>query len=70
MVSLAIALVLIGIGSFMLVNLFLGIFSNIFCAIALADSAKGHTASFNVPWYLWYPPVPLIMAGVAVLVFR
>jgi hypothetical protein len=70
MISLVVGLVFISAGAMLMWTGFIQTLAWLFIAIAIGDKYKSGSATFKFPWYHQFLPVPLVFAGVLVLVLR
>jgi hypothetical protein len=70
MISLIVGLVLISAGAMLMWITSLQTLAWLFVAIAIGDKYKSGSATLKFSWYHSFLPVPLVFAGVLVLVLR
>ena len=70
MISLVVGLVFISAGAMLMWITSIQTVAWLFIAIAIGDKYKSASATFKFPWYYQFLPVPLVFAGVLVLVLR
>lgn len=70
MIYLIAGLALIAIGVTLMWMTIVNLGAWLFVAMGIAEKYKGPEASFKTAWYFTYLPVPLVVAGVFLLMIR